>query len=401
MLIYLLAFLYKPVSIRVALPHDFISNNEIMTDGKPIDGISRWLTDFTRSVIPRNCHSHNDYWRPYPLFSALAAGCVGVEADVWLSDNGFDLLVGHDRGSLSSERTLQTMYLDPLLTILEQQNQQEPITPFEQARGVFHTHPDTTLVLLIDVKTNPTDTWPLLINQLEPFRKRQSLTRFEHIETSPGNITEQGIWPGPITVVGTGLLDRATFFDQKHRSYADYGTYHDTFIDAPLSTLAQDNGFSRPLGQIASDLSQLWSANDAYYASASFKTTIGSVRTGFTQKQRNKVKAQVQAARRSGLKSRYWDIPDWPIGYRDYIWRVLTEEHVDMLNVDDLESADRRGWTQGYLRDVIWMTLVSIYLLSCGIAVLFFLARRSQRQSACAQDDLDGSSDSESRAERQ
>ncbi|KAK1566153.1 uncharacterized protein LY79DRAFT_572608 [Colletotrichum navitas] len=379
-LLYLLVFIYKPVSTKVDLPHDFISNNGITTDGKPVDGISRWLTDFTRSVIPRNCHSHNDYWRPYPLFSALAAGCVSVEADIWLSDDGLDLLVGHDRSSLSSERTLQTMYLDPLLMILEYQSLQRPITVFRQAHGVFNTQPDTALILLIDVKTNPTDTWPLLIKQLEPLRKKEFLTRF---------IAKQGIWPGPITVVGTGLLDRATFFDYKHQSYADYETFHDTFIDAPLSTLAQDNTLSQvpssrqaPLGQILSNLSQLWSANDAYYASASFKTTIGSVRTGFTKEQRDKVRAQVQAASQSGLKSRYWDIPDWPIGYRDYIWRVLTEEGVDMLNVDDLESAARRGWTQWYLRDVLWMSLVSLYLLSCGIVGLFLLTRHSRSHNA-------------------
>ncbi|OHF03798.1 hypothetical protein CORC01_00660 [Colletotrichum orchidophilum] len=375
--------MYKPISVRATLPHDFISNNEITTNGKPIDGISRWLEDFTRSVLPRNCHSHNDYWRPYPLFSALAAGCASVEADIWLSDDGLDLLVGHDRGSLSSERTLQTMYLDPLLTILEHQNRQGSITPFEQARGVFNTRPDAALVLLIDVKTNPTDTWPLLVKQLEPLRKRQFLTRFEHIETSPGVITKQGIWPGPITVVGTGLLDRATLFDHKRRSYADYETYHDTFIDAPLSTLAQDN---------TSNLSQLWSANDSYYASASFKTTIGSVRTGFTKAQRKKLRAQVEVAKQSGLKSRYWDIPDWPIGYRDYIWKVLTEEHVDMLNVDDLESAARRGWTQGYLRDVLWMSLVSTYLFSCSIMVLFLISRRSKKEYTQQQDVFDSNS---------
>ncbi|WQF82245.1 Putative PLC-like phosphodiesterase, TIM beta/alpha-barrel domain superfamily [Colletotrichum destructivum] len=389
-LLYFLVFVCKPLSARAVLPHDFISNNEITTDGKPIDGISRWLADFTRSVVPRNCHSHNDYWRPYPLFSALAAGCMSVEADIWLSDNGLDLLVGHDRGSLSSERTLQKMYLDPLLTILEHQNRQGSFTPFEQARGIFNTRPDMALVLLIDVKTNPTDTWPLLVKQLDPLRKRQFLTRFEQMETSPGVVTKQGIWPGPITVVGTGLLDRATFFDHNHRSYADYETYHDTFIDAPLSTLAQDNNFwrlpdplSAPLSQLASNSGQLWSADDAYYASASFKTTIGSVRTGFTEEQRNKVRAHVQVARQSGLRSRYWDIPDWPIGYRDYIWKILIEENVDMLNVDDLESAARWGWTQGYLRDVLWMSLVSTYLLSCTVFVLFLFRRLLKRQCRC------------------
>jgi hypothetical protein len=34
--------------------------------------------------VPVGCHSHNDYWRRVPLYSALQAGCIGVEADVWL-----------------------------------------------------------------------------------------------------------------------------------------------------------------------------------------------------------------------------------------------------------------------------------------------------------------------------
>ncbi|OBR06570.1 hypothetical protein CH63R_10690 [Colletotrichum higginsianum IMI 349063] len=204
------------------------------------------------------------------------------------------------------------------------------------------------------------------------------------METSPGVVTKQGIWPGPITVVGTGLLDRVTFFDHSNRSYANYGTYHNTFIDAPIITSGGLlTHYQPPPRQLASNSGQLWSANDAYYASASFKTTIGSVRTGFTEEQRNKVRAHVQVARQSGLRSRYWDIPDWPIGYRDYIWKVLIEEKVDMLNVDDLESAARRGWTQGYLRDVLWMSLVSTYLLGRTVFVLFLFRRLLKRQCRC------------------
>ncbi|OBR06569.1 hypothetical protein CH63R_10689 [Colletotrichum higginsianum IMI 349063] len=108
--------------IMAVLPYDFISNNEITTDGKLVDGISRWLTEFTRSVVSRNFHSYNNYWRPYLLFSALAAG--------W------------------------------------------SFTLFEQARSIFNTQLDMALVLLIDVKTNPTDTWPLLVKQLDLLRKR-------------------------------------------------------------------------------------------------------------------------------------------------------------------------------------------------------------------------------------
>ena len=53
-----------------------------------------WRDDFSRDIVPKKCHSHNDYWRSVPLFSALAAGCTSVEADVWLAEDGA-LLVSH------------------------------------------------------------------------------------------------------------------------------------------------------------------------------------------------------------------------------------------------------------------------------------------------------------------
>jgi len=41
-----------------------------------------WPDNFSRGVVPKACHSHSDYWRTVPLYEALAAGCVGIEADV-------------------------------------------------------------------------------------------------------------------------------------------------------------------------------------------------------------------------------------------------------------------------------------------------------------------------------
>jgi len=44
-------------------------------------------TDFTRGIIPKPLHSHNDYWRDVPFYSALSWGAVSVEADVWLMND--------------------------------------------------------------------------------------------------------------------------------------------------------------------------------------------------------------------------------------------------------------------------------------------------------------------------
>lgn len=57
-------------------------------------------------------HSHNDYLRPRPLQDALENGFTSVEVDVYLE--GGKLLVGHDRKDLKPERTIESLYLDPL-----------------------------------------------------------------------------------------------------------------------------------------------------------------------------------------------------------------------------------------------------------------------------------------------
>lgn len=41
-------------------------------------------TDFTRGIIPKPFHSHNDYWRDVPFYTGLSYGAVSTEADVWL-----------------------------------------------------------------------------------------------------------------------------------------------------------------------------------------------------------------------------------------------------------------------------------------------------------------------------
>lgn len=53
---------------------------------------------------------------------------------------------------------------------------------------------------------------------------------------------------------------------------------------------------------------------------------------------------QIREVHERGLKVRYWGMPGWPVGLRNYVWRVLVREGVDMLNVDDLRAATRVDW---------------------------------------------------------
>lgn len=279
-----------------------------------------------------------------PLFSALQAGCISVEADVWLFDD--ELYVGHSTSALTPNRTLRSMYIDPLVEILDRQN---PATRFHgkeerPLNGAFDTDPSQTLALLVDFKTEGVETWIKLTEQLSPLRDRGYLSHFNGVD----------VVSRPITVVGTG----ETPFDL----VVSNPTYRDIFFDAPLDMLAEDDlqdqqserrSGEQSAGKSGQDLPDeapdispdAFNSTNSYYASVSLKKSIGSPRPfHFNSQQMDLMRAQIRGAHQRGLKVRYWSLPAWPRSLRNYIWSVLVREGVDILNVDDLQGAAKKEW---------------------------------------------------------
>ncbi|RAH41576.1 uncharacterized protein BO95DRAFT_506353 [Aspergillus brunneoviolaceus CBS 621.78] len=275
--------------------------------------------------VPVHCHSHNDYWREEPLYSALRAGCIGVEADIWPSNP--DLLVGYTPFTLHADVILRRLYLDPLLDLLQKHNtrssQLQPAHGSSPPAGVFATDPAQTL--------EPVQA------QLQPLRAGGFLTSYNGTA-----VVER-----PVTVVATGDVPF-------HRLVANT-TYRDIFYDAPLDQLegtprasegrgVEDSPPDSPPALSESDDDGYTRAN-SYYASVDFRRTIGSLSGNrFSEAQLARVRAQVAAAHARGLKVRYWGTPGWPRGLRNHVWHVLVREGVDLINVDDLYEATRQDW---------------------------------------------------------
>jgi hypothetical protein len=100
-------------------------------------------------------HAHNDYEHPRPLLDALDCGFGSVEADIWLNPDG-PLLVGHTRASLAPNRTLRSLYLEPLRRVCRARN----------GRVYSHRIP---LTLMIDIKTAASPTIEALRAELAAF----------------------------------------------------------------------------------------------------------------------------------------------------------------------------------------------------------------------------------------
>ncbi|KAJ7619120.1 hypothetical protein DFH06DRAFT_1235366 [Mycena polygramma] len=264
----------------------------------------RYPTDFTQNIVPKSIHSHNDYWRDVPLLTALSFGVASVEADVWLV--GETLYVGHEMAALTPARTFDSLYVQPLLSIIEGQNPKTQFTVNQTAiNGVFDTSSVTPLQLLVDMKTPGESTLPFVLSALQPLRERGYLSTCG----SNGTCTL-----GPVLAVGTGNTPLTGIQALSTR---------DLFFDAPLDAL--NATFDITISPIAST---------DYGASIGW-SGIGTI----NETQLATIQKLVADAHGLGLRARFWDTPGWPIQARNNVWQTLMDNGADWLNADDLEAA--------------------------------------------------------------
>ncbi|KAF2627435.1 hypothetical protein BU25DRAFT_431584 [Macroventuria anomochaeta] len=314
--------------------------------------MASYLLDITKDVTPIPCHSHNDYWRRVPLYDALRWGCTGVEADVWLFDE--DLFVGHSTHALTQNRTFRSMYVDPLVKMLDHKNENTTFLSTSDLTstnklGVFDTAPQQTLVLLVDFKNNGSQIFPYVSSQISALRERGYLTYYDG---------EKRV-EGPITVVATGNAP----FDMVVAN----STYRDIFFDAPLDRL-----YVEPKGEEGQDQAQYddgdstssssvsttgqgtvgttpdshFDSTNSFYASTNFRKSVGRIWFGhLSHKQRELIRGQIKGAHERGLKVRYWGAPKWPIALRNRVWWDLVDMGVDYLNGDDLAGMTKFDWS--------------------------------------------------------
>jgi hypothetical protein len=319
--------------------HSLVQDWEAPDFGK--NGTTIKAEDITRNVIPLKCHSHNDYWRRVPLYQALHYGCTSVEADIWLTDNRNDseLYVGHSMASLKQDHTLRSLYLTPLLALLDATNQNNTSN---QTKGVFATAPAQPLVLLIDLKNNPSLSFSALSTHLAPLRAKNYLTH--HNGSS--------LVPGPLTIVTTGSTPYASIL-------ALPPSKRDIFFDAPLGALTppiptSPHSEGIPLSnenhhRKTSQSFQDYNTTTSLYASASLRHVLGGPLPFFfpwspTSKQLARIRSATRAAHARGLQVRWWDTPAWPRS-QSWLWVLLREQGADVLNVDNLEGVSVwDGW---------------------------------------------------------
>ena len=231
-----------------------------------------------------HAHAHNDYEHPRPLFDALDHGFCSVEADIFLVDG--QLLVAHDRKGLKPERTLQSVYLDPLKK-----------RAAENGGRIYRNGP--TIVLLVDFKTNGEDTWPAL---------REILSHYADILTSfeGGKVTTRAV-----TVILTGGRPEKLVAAEAQRFAALDGKFVD--LEA-LHSVA-----------LMPWISEQWTKFFQWKG-------VGPIPVD----ERKKLDDYVAQVHQRGKQLRFWGAPDI-----EPVWREQRRAGVDWINSDKLAGLQK------------------------------------------------------------
>ncbi|MBL4649960.1 MAG: hypothetical protein JKY03_09525 [Aureispira sp.] len=241
-----------------------------------------------------NGHAHNDYDKSWPaLTTALSKGFVSIEIDVFLYQN--ELKVAHIGFLLGTAPDIETLYFKPLEAWLAQHDK-------------LFLDSTQRLTFMIDIKKDAAGTYVLL---------RALCERYKHLITSH--------YPAQDSV-SYGVLDILLSGNKPYEQV----------LNDSVQYMLIDGG----LGEI----------NDSIRTAAIAPRVSARYGNLFTWKGTNKMPAEeltrlrkiVATAHGNHRKVRFWAMPNKPV-----VWKLLLDEGVDWMNVDDLEGY--RAFYQGYI----------------------------------------------------
>jgi len=234
-------------------------------------------------------HAHNDYRHDPPLFKALGLGFTSVEADIFLV--GDKLCVAHAPNEIKPDRTLQSLYLQPLRERVGR-----------NGGRVYREGPG--FVLLVDIKTAAEPTYRRLHEVLTEYR--DMLTVFGSDGRKEGAVL--------VIVSGNRSLRQMQLQEVRYAGYDGRLTDLDSEVPAEVIPMISDH----------------WGRNFTWRGDGPMPS-----------EERAKLQEIVRKSHAKGRLVRFWETPDLRSGARDAVWRELLSVGVDLINTDDLEGLRR------------------------------------------------------------
>ena len=236
---------------------------------------------FGQSQI-KMAHSHNDYLNEKPLLNALKNNFKSIEVDVFLLNS--ELYVGHNWLQLRKNKTIEKLYLEPLLKI------------YNENSGYIYKN-NIPLYLLVDFKTAYEKTYPTLLAKLDKYKPM--LTR----------VVSDSLIQGAVTIIISG--DKPSVDDFKKTSNRI------AFLDGRFS----DIGMNTP-NNIMPLISMSWLDHFQWKG-------FGKI----PKKQSVVLDEIITAVHLEKKHIRFWATPD-----NKNAWAVLEHAGVDLINTDKISE---------------------------------------------------------------
>lgn len=229
----------------------------------------------------QNGFAHNDYIHSRPLYEALENGFTNIEADIFLVKG--KLIVAHVCPYFKGKRTLEALYLEPLLARITKNN------------GKVYAGYNVPVTLMIDIKTNADNTYKALKSVLEKYRP--VLSSYEN-----GVLVNRAV-----TIVISGHKPFELIKMEKSRL---------AFIDKDLLEIS-----SEPVSDHVYNM-----------ASCKYSTLINwNGNTAIPSSEKKKLCDLVAKAHKIGARVRLWASPE-----KKEVWDELLRCGVDLINTDEL-----------------------------------------------------------------
>ena len=239
-------------------------------------------TSCTGQIVPlEHAHAHNDYKHKHPLNDALDNGFMSVEADIFLVHG--KLIVSHVHPFFKKKKTLEKLYLDPLVERLKKNS------------GALYPTSDQPLLLLIDIKTDANETYKVL---------EQVLKKYETMLCLYDSLRKDAA----ILVVLSGNKPYDLVAKSQKRN---------VFIDQSLFNLKDHK---------SADLCPLTSTKYTNIIHWKGKGKIPA-------EEKQKLVELVTEAHAQGKRVRLWASPE-----NEIVWKELLDDGVDLINTDKLEK---------------------------------------------------------------
>lgn len=221
-------------------------------------------------------HSHNDYARNVPFWEAYANAAASIEADVILQNDV--LYVAHEKATIQPERTLESLYLDPI----------------RKAKDLKIGH-QKPFILLIDIKTEAYTTLEKLLKELEPYENLWNSHDHE---------------PFLSLVISGNRPKKEDYHKYPPHIKFDYQSVEDT-TDLPLDKI------------------KMVSLNFRHISSWNGREDIDAG-------EKTRLMEAIKIAHELNKPIRFWATPDTP-----FAWKTLKALGVDYINTDDPYGASR------------------------------------------------------------